>query len=602
MPDVRIDNVSFTYPGAQYTVLHAINLTIPEGQFVLLAGPSGCGKTTLALALAGLIPSRVAGYLQGGIYFGEKNISALDIHEVSQNIGMVFQNPEEQLIHLDVEAEVAFGPENLALPRREIAQRVEESLTYTGMEQLRKQEIFTLSGGQKQRVAISATLAMRPRMLVLDEPTSDLDPVGTQEVLRVLRALNKEYGMTIVLVEHKVDEVVHWVDRVLLMDEGRLVVDAPPRKAFDDIERWNDLGVSVPQIVLLARSLPDVFSASTPLAVDEVYDALCGTHYAQWLRQGNETTPNIDSSPGQGRRQAHAPTNSSGDSRGGKDASLPPPVPPLLSWESVDLAYGNKEVLNDINLKVMPQEWVAVVGPNGSGKTSLASLAMGFQSPTAGIIHHQGKVVEAGHISRQAEKIAYLFQNADTMLFGATVEQEILFGVKYRRKRKQQLEMPFTVDHLLGIVDLTSHRQDNPFHLSHGQRKRLAIGALLTRYPDVLILDEPTTGQDIGHARVFLQFLQQLRERENYTYLMITHNMEAVARYASRVVVLKDGRVFMDDTPEVVFAHGDELASCGILPPPIAQLHARLCEGRARRVHLSVENFRRSLQPLEAML
>ena len=602
MPDVRIDNVSFTYPGAQRAVLHAINLTIPEGQFVLLAGPSGCGKTTLALALAGLIPSRVAGYLQGGIYFGEKNISALDIHEVSQNIGMVFQNPEEQLIHLDVEAEVAFGPENLALPRREIAQRVEESLTYTGMEQLRKQEIFTLSGGQKQRVAISATLAMRPRMLVLDEPTSDLDPVGTQEVLRVLRALNKEYGMTIVLVEHKVDEVVHWVDRVLLMDEGRLVVDAPPRKAFDDIERWNDLGVSVPQMVLLARSLPDVFSASTPLAVDEVYDALCGTHYAQWLRQGNETTPNIDSSPGQGRRQAHAPTNSSGDSRGGKDASLPPPVPPLLSWEGVDLAYGNKEVLNDINLKVMPQEWVAVVGPNGSGKTSLASLAMGFQSPTAGIIHHQGKVVEAGHISRQAEKIAYLFQNADTMLFGATVEQEILFGVKYRRKRKQQMEMPFTVDHLLGIVDLTSHRQDNPFHLSHGQRKRLAIGALLTRYPDVLILDEPTTGQDIGHARVFLQFLQQLRERENYTYLMITHNMEAVARYASRVVVLKDGRVFMDDTPDVVFAHVDELASCGILPPPIAQLHARLCEGRARRVHLSVENFRRSLQPLEAML
>ena len=646
MPDVRIDNVSFTYPGALRAVLHAINLTIPEGQFVLLAGPSGCGKTTLALVLAGLIPSRVSGHLKGGIYFGEKNISALDIHEVSQNIGMVFQNPEEQLIHLDVEAEVAFGPENLALPRREIAQRVEESLTYTGMEQLRKQEIFALSGGQKQRVAISATLAMRPRMLVLDEPTSDLDPVGTQEVLRVLRALNKQYGMTIVLVEHKVDEVVHWVDRVLLMDGGRVVVDAPPRKAFDDIERWNDLGVSVPQMVLLARSLPDVFSASTPLAVNEVYDALYGTHYAQWLRQHNETMLNIDGSPGRrqdgggrrqdvldksalynaptaslraptnssgdsspGRRQAHAPTNSSGNSRGGRDAvgasaclRPPPSVPPILSWEGVDLAYGNKEVLNDINLKIMPQEWVAVVGPNGSGKTSLASLALGFQSPTAGVIHHQGKVVEAGHISRQAEKIAYLFQNADTMLFGATVEQEILFGVKYRRKHKQQLDMPFTVDQLLAIVDLTSHRQDNPFHLSHGQRKRLAIGALLTRYPDVLILDEPTTGQDIGHARVFLQFLQQLRERENYTYVMITHNMEAVARYASRVVVLKDGRVFMDDTPEVVFAHVDELASCGILPPPIAQLHARLCEGRARRVHLSVEDFRRSLQPLEAML
>src|SRR5262249_7769691 len=163
---------------------------------------------------------------------------------------------------------------------------------------------------------------------------------------------------------------------------------------------------------------------------------------------------------------------------------------------------------------------------------------------------------------------------------------EILFGVKYRRKREQQLEMPFTVEQLLSIVDLTSHRQDNPFHLSHGQRKRLAIGALLTRYPDVLILDEPTTGQDLGHARTFLQFLQRVREREKYTYMMITHNMESVARYASRVVVLKDGRVYMDDAPECVFARGDELASCSILPPPIAQLHARLCEGEARRVHL----------------
>src|SRR5579885_1740036 len=248
MPDVRIHNVSFSYAGSSQSVLQAINLTIPEGEFVLLAGPSGCGKSTLALAVAGLIPSRIAGHLQGGIYFGERNVSAMNIHEVSQHIGMVFQNPEEQLIHLDVESEVAFGPENLALPRAEIAQRVSESLAFTGMQTWRKQEIFALSGGQKQRVAISATLAMRPGVLVLDEPTSDLDPVGTQEVLQVLRTLNKQYGMTIVLVEHKVDEVIAWVDRVLLMDQGLSVVDAPPRNAFDDIQLWHNLGVSVPQM------------------------------------------------------------------------------------------------------------------------------------------------------------------------------------------------------------------------------------------------------------------------------------------------------------------------------------------------------------------
>lgn len=579
MPDLRIHNVSFSYAGSPDLVLRSINLTIPEGEFVLLAGPSGCGKSTLALAVAGLIPSRIAGHLRGGIYFGEKNVSAMDIHEASQHIGMVFQNPEEQLIHLDVEAEVAFGPENLALPRSEIERRVERSLAYTGVDGLRKQEIFALSGGQKQRVAISATLAMLPKVLVLDEPTSDLDPVGTREVLNVLRTLNKQYRMTILLVEHKIDEIVPWVDRVLLMDEGRIVIDAPPRRAFDDVQRWYDMGVSVPQMVQLARALPDIFQGSTPLSVNEVYDALHGTDYAQALLRRNEAI-------GKTNIRELAATS-----------SIPASAQSILSWESVSLAYGNKPVLEDINVKVLPEEWVAVIGPNGSGKTSMASLAIGFQPATYGVIRYKGKIVEAGHISRQSESMAYLFQAADNMLFGATVEQEFLFGVKHRRKR--QKEIPFSLDQLLETVDLTNYRDTNPFHLSFGQRKRLAIGALLTRQPELLILDEPTTGQDEGHARAFLQFLQQLREYERYTYVMITHDMRAVARYASRVVVLNNGRVLMDDRPELVFACVDELAQSGILPPPIAQLHARLCEGQAIRVDLSIDTFLRSLQPME---
>ena len=261
--------------------------------------------------------------------------------------------------------------------------------------------------------------------------------------------------------------------------------------------------------------------------------------------------------------------------------------------------FGALEVLKGINVQVMHEEWLAVIGPNGSGKTSMASLAIGFQPTTHGIVRYKGKIVEAGHISRQSESMAYLFQAADNMLFGATVEQEFLFGVKYRRKRRK--EMPFSLDQLLQTVDLTDYRQANPFHLSFGQRKRLAIGALLTRQPELLILDEPTTGQDEGHARAFLQFLQQLREREKFTYVMITHDMRAVARYASRVVVLNNGRVLMNDLPGSVFARGDELALCGILPPPIAQLHARLCEGQATCVELSVEAFLHALQPMEVM-
>jgi energy-coupling factor transport system ATP-binding protein len=572
MPDIRIDRVTFTYAGASEPVLRTLDLVIPEGEFVLLTGPSGCGKSTLALVLAGLIPSRVGGHLRGSVYFGADNVSTMDIHKVSQHIGIVFQNPDNQLVQQTVEEEAAFGPENLALPQAEIAQRVEESLTYTGMQGMRSEQIYALSGGQKQRIAISATLAMRPKVLVLDEPTSDLDPLGTREVLNVLRMLNKQYGMTIVLVEHKVDEVIPWVDRVLLMDRGRIVVDGPPHKAFSDLSPWSTLGVSVPQMVELARALPEVFQGALPVSVEEALEGLRSTHYAKMLLQHSQREPEV--------RKSSA-------------------TQPIVSWEAVDLSYGSKQVLDDIHLKILPEEWVAIIGPNGSGKTSLASLAMGFQAPTHGTIRFKDRIIKPGNISRQAENTAYLFQAADNMLFGATVEKEFLFGVKYRRKNQVDAGTMASLHQLLEMTDLVNDRATNPFHLSHGQRKRLAIAVLLMRQPEVLILDEPTTGQDEGHARAFLQFLQTLRQSGKFTYIMISHHMLAVARYASRVVVLKDGRILMDGAPEYVFARRNELALCGILPPPIAELHARLCEDRVSHVALNVPDFLRMLRSVE---
>ena len=529
-------------------------------------------------SLAGLIPSRVAGSLSGEIYFGERKMRDMEIHEAAQHIGIVFQNPDEQLVHIDVESEVAFGPENLAIPQEEIERRVIESLRYTGMEHMRKEEIFALSGGQKQRVAIAAMLAMQSRVLVLDEPTSDLDPVGTQEVMQVLRTLNKQYGWTIVLVEHKIDEVIPWIDRVLLMDSGRLILDAPPRKAFVDLSPWQHLRVAVPQMVLLAHSLPDVFSSHVPLSVDEAYDVLRDTPYAHALQERSRVLDETVS------------PNASG---------VGSFTEAMLAWKNIHLAYGEKTVLKDVSLGIQEQEWVALVGANGAGKTSLASLAMGFQAPTRGTVCYQGRPVKPGRISQQAEKMAYLFQSADKMLFTSTVEQELLFGQKHQRKR--QHKAPYTLDQLLDVIDLTSARTMNPFHLSHGQRKRLAIGTLLARYPRVLILDEPTTGQDQGHAETFLEFLQQLREKEQLTYLMVTHNMESVARYATRMIVLNDARVVLDGHPSEVFAHGNVLATSGILPPAIAQLHARLCNHQARKVILNVDDFIQALRPIEAL-
>ena len=224
---------------------------------------------------------------------------------------------------------------------------------------------------------------------------------------------------------------------------------------------------------------------------------------------------------------------------------------------------------------------------------------MGFQAPTSGTIRFRERVIKPGNISRQAESTAYLFQAADNMLFGSTVEKEFLFGVKHRRKDQVDSATMATLDQLIQMVDLANDRQSNPFHLSHGQRKRLAIAVLLMRHPEVLILDEPTTGQDEGHARTFLQFLRLLHEHEQFTYMMITHHMQAVAQYASRVVVLNDGRIFMDGAPDVVFARRNELALCGILPPPSAELHARLCEDQVSRVALNVPDLVRMLRSAE---
>jgi energy-coupling factor transport system ATP-binding protein len=562
MTTVRIDNLAFAYAGATQPTLRNVNLTIQPGEVVLLTGPSGCGKSTLALALGGLIPTRISGAMRSGIYLDAVNLAPLKIHEIAQHIGIVFQNPDNQIVNLSVEEEVAFGPENLMLPADEIERRVVGALRATGMLALRHEQIFALSGGQKQRAVIAAALAMQPEVLVLDEPTSDLDPVGTQEVLQVLRDLSRSGEMTIILIEHKIDEVFAWVDRVLLMDQGSIVIDAPPTRAFAESARWHVLGVAVPQFLQVAEALPDVFAGATPLTLDQMVGALAHSEYANSL-QTHTNAPIV----------------------------VPPTLLPVMSWRNIDLVYDEHQVVFDVSMDVYPQEWVALIGANGSGKTSLASLVMGFQSPTRGSLAVDGRPVRAGNISRQARSTAYLFQNADTMLFAGTVENELRFGLRYRPGKPRDEE--FDIDQVLKITDLMAHRTTNPFHLSHGQRKRLAIGALLTRRPAVVILDEPTTGQDEQHARTFMRFLEGVRASHSLTYLMITHDMRTVATYASRVVVLRDGRLVINGPPATVFARRAELAEYGILPPPMAQLHARLCEDRAVAVAVTVPEFLR---------
>ena len=586
---------SFTYEPGGRPVLADIDLSIRTGELVVVAGPSGGGKSTLAVALAGLIPRRIGGDFRGSVTWQDSgaapvDLTALPLHEAAQHVGITFQNPEYQLIQYQVDAEVAFGPENLGLPHDQVVARVQQAMDLAGIRALASAGIATLSGGQKQRVAIAAALAMAPPMLVLDEPTSDLDPVGTGEVLEVLHRLSHQSGRGVVVVEHKLDEAARYADRVLLLVDGRVVIDDPPRRAFTPTGRWRRAGVRPPELISIAEELPGQFGSDVPLTVQEAAARLDRCHVGR---------PRPSPAPGQPTgddRPAVGEPGPVGDPGPGDQAAGPAPVP---AFETADLSvsFKGRPALRQVSIRVAEGEWVAAVGANGSGKSTLAAALMGFVTPDAGSAYCFGRPVRPGRIPQQAELTGYLFQNVDDMLFSETVAAELRFTGKHRLPTASGAPGP---DEIAALIGLAYRMDAHPYAISGGERQRLALGALLTRAPRGLILDEPTTGLDEAHATALFDLLASVRTTLGaLTCLLITHDMRLVARFADRVIALRDGAVLLDDTPRRAFAQPELLLSCGVLPPPVSVLHAML-DPDAGEVALSGAELLALLRPGES--
>jgi energy-coupling factor transport system ATP-binding protein len=571
--ELRAEDVSFAYLGAARAALRHVDLGVSPGEVVLITGASGCGKSTLALALCGLIPSRVHGELRGRVMFGGEALSGLKPHEASQLVGMVFQNPNLQLINQTVQSEVAFGPENLALPQPEIAARVDWCLDVTGLAGMRKAAVVTLSGGQKQRTAIAATLAMRPRVLVLDEPLSDLDPVGAQEVLATLQRLARHGGTGVIVIEHRVDEVAPWADRVVLMDDGRVLLDQPPRAAWADPGPWLATGVGIPDMVRLAHLVPGAFGAGPPLSVEEAAGALKDT----WFETG------LAAAAAQRARTLPVP-------RAGAAAA----GPPLLSWDGVSVEFDGKRAVDDVTLAVDEGEWVALIGANGSGKSTLTGLTVGLGKPSAGVVRFCGQPVRPGKVYQHAAQVALLLQAADDMLFETTVGKELEFGFRFRARPENPV---LGVTEAIEFFGFAGREDDSPWELSQGGRQRLALAALLVGAPGVLVLDEPTTGQDAHHMRSFLHLLDRVRARTGITVLTVTHDIRGLASRASRVVLLGEGQVRMDGPAGQVFAATGELARWGVLAPPLARLQSELLGPAAADVLLDLDELASAVLP-----
>jgi len=565
-PLVDIRAVSYVYEGETDPVLRDVSLRVGDGEFVLILGPSGCGKSTLLQLLNGTIPHTLKGKLTGEAFVCGRAVADTKVATFATEVGMVFQDPDAQIVNTRVRDEVCFGLENLCRPATEILERHREALAFVGLEGFGERSVFDLSGGQKQRVSIAAVLAARPRLLVLDEPTANLDPAGMAEIFAVLERLNRESGTTIVMVEHRVDELAHLVSRVVMMDQGGIVFDGPPRAAFSrrrsaQAEEHHDMPVSAwfPQASEFALALSDA----------------CGTSL------GTEETP-LDT----------AEAIAFGASRIGTAAvpgtglahPAPPAGRPLLRVKGLSFGYDRKlPILQDINLELGDAGIVALCGRNGSGKTTLARLLMRINPPPRQAIWLGDKDVTTLEPREIASQIGYVFQNPDHQFVTDRVWDEIAYGLRVRGYADEAVKT--RVSEMLHIVDLERYRDRSPFSLSLGERRRLSVATMLVLEPKLLVLDEPTIGQDHERAQQLMRLMVRLRERYGTVVLMITHDVRLVAEWAARAIVVSRGRLLFDGAPHDMFADAALLDEAGLPPPPVFSISSALA---ARHPHGAV--------------
>ncbi|MGF1570764.1 MAG: ABC transporter ATP-binding protein [Nodosilinea sp.] len=534
----RLDRVSYQYPGAAEPVLKDISLTIHQGEFLGIIGPTGAGKTTLCLALNGIIPQ-----FYGGRFFGQIAVAGLDTldHPVSQLarcVGIVFEDPEIQLTGTSVENEIAFALENLRVPRAEILARIPRVLAavrLSGFEHKHPQE---LSGGQKQRLAIAAALALQPNMLVLDEPTSQLDPIGTQEVFATVQALQQELGVTIVMVSHAAEEMAEFADRIALLSEGRLIALGPPDDIYTQVDLLKHYHLRPPEVAATydQLALRGITVPALPVT----------------LAAGLADLPSLPI-----RDRLMPPPEF--------PAPSPSPPPPILSVQNLTHVYANgTAALRGVSMDIHPGEYVLIVGQNGAGKSTLVKHFLNLLQPTAGTVRVGDLDTRRRSVSDLARSIGYLAQNPDNQIFNTTVEKEVAFALPYLGYSTQAIQQESLK--ALKAMGLWRDRQAHPLSLPKGKRSRIVIAALLAMQPDIIIFDEPTTGQDYQGAQAILNVSRQLHQMGK-TVIVITHHLYLMPAYAQRAIVMGQGTILLDAPLRQAFHQSALLQSTFLVPP-----------------------------------
>lgn len=543
-----MSGVRIRHEGAAAWTPNGVDATVAAGEVLLVLGPSGCGKSTLALALNGLIPHAVPAVLEGTVVVGGVETTDARVAELSEHVGMVFQDPDAQIVTGTVLDEVCFGPENRLVPAAEVLSRAERALRDVGLWERRADDPDTLSGGGKQRLAIACALALGAPLLVLDEPTANLDPAGAEELYRILGSLTgKGTTRSVVLVEHNLDAAMGIVDTVLVLDaDGNSVAHGPARDVLRErADELAELGVWLPTATLAALRLRGAgrWAGPLPVTLDELAVGLRGPEAT--LRR----TAEVDAAA---RNETASPTQSAQASTRAQ-AQPPAPATPAVAVRGLTLRRGSTEVLHDISLTVASGDFVAVVGPNGAGKTTLVQAIAGLLRVPRGTV--------------AADPVGFVFQNPEHQFVRHSVADELAFSLRGRPHG----EVAERVDAMLVTLGLDAQRDAHPFLLSGGQKRRLSVGTALIAGAPLLVLDEPTFGQDRARAAELLGMLARLNDN-GATVMIVTHDLALAAEYASHVAVVAAGRLAAFGEAGDILADAALLEGAGLRRPPLGQV------------------------------
>ena len=572
MSVITVGNLRYRYPHAKELALDGLDFSVEKGEFIGIIGENGAGKSTLSQALMGLVPQFYKGAYGGTVMVDGIEAGRTPVAQLCGHVGLVFQNPFNQLSGAkdNVYEEVAFGMQNLGVPAEEMKNRVEEALKLLDIWQYRDRNPFDLSGGQMQRVAIASVLVMRPDVMILDEPTSQLDPEGSDEVFKAVETLTGS-GITILMIEQKIEKLAAYCDRILLLHKGKQIAFDTPQKVFS-MPDLNNYGIQAPAFTRICKAEGVTLADGTyPVTVEEAAGVLREKRLrAPACADGGERAQKVT---GTEAAQAGGPAESAGSSD------------EQFCIEKLDFSYlADVPVLKNLNMK-LDKRPTAIIGQNGAGKTTLVKLLKGLLKPVSGSIYFHGEDISGKTVAMLAGNVGYVFQNPDDQIFKYNVMDEILFGplnigMDAERAKKE-------AERALKLTGLTGKEKENPYDLELYERKMTAIASVLAMDTDVLILDEPTIAQDWKGRQIIGGIIRSLSERGKLV-IAILHDMDFVAENFERVIIMAHGRVLADGTAKEVFAQEEALKKARLQKPYVMQL----CEALGyEKSYLTVEEL-----------